>query len=164
MSFVICVGMARFDQIDLAILRNLQKDGRMTNVSLADSVGISAPPCLRRIKIMEKSGIISSYHAVVNPEAVGFSIRALCIVVLNSQAPGVVESFLRTVQACEYIRACFSSSGNESFILSIIARNLRDYDYVIRHVLQSSGVVMNVSSYIILNTHKDEFGLPIEVL
>lgn len=156
--------MARLDSVDVSILENLQKNGRMTNVCLAESVGISAPPCLRRLKLMEKKGVITSYHAVINPDSVGFSIRAVCVVTLASQSPEVVDAFIKLVNECSNIRTCFSSTGNEAFVLSIVARTLREYEKVVKNTLQKSGLVMNITSYINLNKHKDEFGVPVEAL
>ena len=153
-----------FDKIDIAILSNLQKHGRMTNVELAKRAGISAPPCLRRLKLMEKQGAILSYHAVINPEYTGFNIKAFCTVTLLSQSPKVVNDFLRIVEKEPNIRTCFSTSGNQSFILTIVAKDLREYEKVLKNKLQSSEVVSNITSYIILNTHKNESGIPIETI
>ena len=82
------------DSIDMVILGNLQQHGRMSNVHLAKKAGISAPPCLRRFKLMEDQGFLQGYHAIVNPELLGFTIKAFCIVSLVSQATETVSSFL----------------------------------------------------------------------
>ncbi|MBQ9335145.1 MAG: Lrp/AsnC family transcriptional regulator [Alphaproteobacteria bacterium] len=153
-----------FDKIDIAILSNLQKHGRMTNVELAKRAGISAPPCLRRLKLMEKQGAILSYHAEINPEFTGFSIKAFCTVTLVSQASPIVNDFLKIVEKEPNIRTCFSTSGNELFILSIVAKDLREYEKVLKNKLQNSNVVSSITSHIVLNTHKSEFGIPIETI
>ena len=150
------------DSIDIKILSNLQSYGRMSNVTLAKKVGISAPPCLRRFKIMEGKGILSGYHAVVNPELLGFTIRALCVVSLVSQSSTVVEDFLKLVNSESNIRSCFATSGNESFILNIVSKDLKEYEKILKDILHDSGIVSNISSYIMLNKYKDEFGIPIE--
>ena len=150
------------DSIDITILSNLQKYGRMSNVTLAKKVGISAPPCLRRFKIMEKQGILSGYHAVVNHELLGYTIKALCVVSLVSQSSNIVEDFLKIVNSERNIRACYATSGNESFILRIVAKDLKEYEKILKNILHDSGIVSNISSYIMLNKYKDEFGIPIE--
>ena len=77
---------SKLDKIDLQILHDLQADGRMTNVDLAHRAGISAPPCLRRVRALEEAGFIRGYHALVNPEALGFGVTVFAQVGLSSQA------------------------------------------------------------------------------
>ena len=95
------------DEIDIVILGNLQDSGRMTNVELAKRAGISAPPCLRRLKILEEEGVVSDYHAVINSEFLGFTIKSFCVVSLVSQSPKVVSDFLQIIGKERNIRACF---------------------------------------------------------
>ena len=118
-----------FDDIDVRMLDNLQKHGRMTNVELARKVGISPPPCLRRLRIMEKKGLLSGYHAIVDPEQTGFTVSAFCVVSLVSQASKTVDSFLQIVEKECNIRSCFSTSGNKSFVLTIVAKNLQSNSF-----------------------------------
>ena len=151
------------DSVDIVILDSLQKHGRMSNVRLAEKAGISAPPCLRRFKLMEHQGVLVGYHAVVNPELLGFTIKAFCAVSLTSQSTETVSSFLKIVEREPCIRSCFSTSGNEVFILTIVAKNLKAYEGILHGTLQSSGFVSNITSYILLNKHKDEFGIPLDV-
>ncbi len=151
------------DRVDMVILGNLQKYGRMSNVRLAEEAGISAPPCLRRFKIMEQQGFLQGYHAVINPELLGFTIKAFCIVSLVSQAMETVSHFLKIVEQECCIRSCFSTSGNEVFILTVVAKDLKSYEKILHGTLQSSGFVSNITSYVLLNKHKDEFGIPLEV-
>lgn len=151
------------DSIDMVILDNLQKHGRMSNVLLAEKAGISAPPCLRRFRIMEHQGFLQGYHAVVNPELLGFTIKAFCIVSLVSQAMETVGSFLKIVGREPCIRSCFSTSGSEVFILTVVAKDLKSYEGILHGTLQSSGFVSSMTSYVLLNKHKDEFGIPLEI-
>ena len=153
-----------FDDIDITILSNLQKHGRMTNVELAQKAGISPPPCLRRLKIMEKNGLLSEYHAVISSELTGFTVKAFCVVSLTSQSSDTVSDFLQIVEGSCNIRSCFSTSGSKFFILSIVAKDLREYERILKCTLQDSGIVSSIESYIVLSTHKDEFGIPIETL
>ncbi|MBQ7524771.1 MAG: Lrp/AsnC family transcriptional regulator [Alphaproteobacteria bacterium] len=151
----------KLDSVDMLILDNLQKNGRITNVDLARIAGISAPPCLRRLRLMEERGVVRGYHADVSLEVMGFDIRALCLLSLASQSPEAVSAFSAAIAAVTSVRACFSTSGNENFILYIVARDLRDYDDVLRQV-QSCGVVGSVKSYVLNNTYKNEPGIPID--
>ena len=151
------------DSIDMVILGNLQQHGRMSNVHLAKKAGISAPPCLRRFKLMEDQGFLQGYHAIVNPELLGFTIKAFCIVSRVSQATETVSSFLKIVERECRIRSCFSTSGDEVFILTVSAKDLKSYEGILHGTLQSSGFVSSIASYILLNKHKDEFGLPLEI-
>lgn len=161
MGNILFVMMMSLDSVDILILSNLQKHGRMSNVCLAKKAGISAPPCLRRFKIMERRGFLSGYHAVVDPELLGFTIKAFCVVSLVSQVSETIDSFLKIVEREDSIRSCFSTSGSEFFILTVVAKDLKEYEKVLQGKLQNSGFVSSITSYIALNKHKDEFGIPL---
>lgn len=154
--------MAKIDDIDKVILRALQEDGRITNVDLAEKAGISAPPCLRRLKLMEQGGIISGYHADVNPSAFDLQFKAICIVTLSSQDSKEVQRFLNSVKKSKNIRRCFSTAGNENFIFYIVARDLSDYEAILQRDLQASGLISRMKTYIMVNTHKNEHGIPLQ--
>lgn len=153
--------MVALDEVDKVILNALQKNGRITNVDLAMMAGISAPPCLRRVRLMEERGIIKSFHAVVDPKALGFFVKAICIVSLTSQSSEIVDKFLKIIDQNIYIRSCFSSPGAEFFVLVVVAESVRKFDSVLRKLFNKSEIVSKVSSYFLLNAHKNEFGVPI---
>ena len=155
--------MVTLDNIDKMILNNLQKNGRLANVDLAENAGISAPPCLRRLKLMEDRKIIMGYHADINPLSLSYFVRAICIVSLSSQFSADVKKFLDNILKSKNIRSCFSTSGNESFILTIVAKDLQDYESILKKEIQSSSVVSNIKTYVTLNKHKDDYGVPIEM-
>ncbi|MDR1034949.1 MAG: Lrp/AsnC family transcriptional regulator [Holosporales bacterium] len=155
--------MMRIDDIDISILANLQKNGRMTNVKLAKDARISAPPCLRRLKAMERNGIIAGYHAEINADAFGFGFRAICIITLTSQNPVDVEEFVNCVTKLKNIRYCFATPGNSDFILGIIAKNLEDYEDIIQKKIQNDGNIKSIKTLILMKKHKDEYGIPVEV-
>ena len=90
---------AKLDRIDRLILRNLQEDGRMTNVELARRASISAPPCLRRVRNLEETGVIAGYHADIDPVALGFGVMLFAQVGLSSQAEGDLRAFEELVEA-----------------------------------------------------------------
>lgn len=151
----------RLDSIDKTLLSILQKYGRITNVDLAERVGISAPPCLRRLKLMESSGVIKGYHAEVNPKVLDFNFQAICIISLVSQDSKDVNIFLSNIEKCKNIRSCSSTIGNENFILFIVAKDIHEYESILKKEIQSGGFVNSIKTYITVNRHKNEYGLPI---
>ena len=111
----------KLDRIDRRILKELQEDGRMTNVDLADKVGISAPPCLRRVRALEEGGFIRGYHADINGEALGFGVTVFAQVGLNSQAEADLRAFESLVQTWPEVRDCHMLAGETDFLLRIVA-------------------------------------------
>ena len=107
---------ARLDTIDRQILKELQDDGRMTNVELASRVGISAPPCLRRVRALERAGIIKGYHAELSPEALGYSVSVFALVGLNSQAEADLKSFEELIAKWDEVRECHMLAGEADFL------------------------------------------------
>ncbi|NQV95470.1 MAG: Lrp/AsnC family transcriptional regulator, partial [Sphingomonadales bacterium] len=95
------------DEIDLKILQRLQDDGRITNVELANSVGLTAPPCLRRMRALEDQGVINSYHAAINPTKMGYTITVFAMVSLKSQAETDLQAFEEHVQKLPEVRECY---------------------------------------------------------
>ncbi|MBQ8651387.1 MAG: Lrp/AsnC family transcriptional regulator [Alphaproteobacteria bacterium] len=155
--------MVELDKVDRLILNTLQNNGRMTNVELAEVAGISAPPCLRRLKLMSQRGIIQGYHAKINPNIMGYGLKVLCIITLNSQYINKIAEFIETVTKLKNIRSCFSTPGSESFVLEILARNLSDYEEILKAKIQKHEEIAEVKSYILLNTHKELPGIPIDI-
>jgi len=113
--------LARLDDIDWKILRELQGDGRMTNVELARRVGISAPPCLRRVRALEEAGFIKGYRALLDGKALGFEVTAFAMVHLSSQAEADLTAFEEFVRAQPIVRECWMLSGEIDFVLKYVA-------------------------------------------
>lgn len=151
----------KLDKIDKVILRNLQQNGRMKNVNLASKVGISAPPCLRRLRFMEQKGIITGYHASVDMECLGYTVKALCVVSVSSQASEDVDAFIDSITAVENVVKCLSTAGSEFFILEIVAKSLSEYERTLNLYLQSSNIIVEIKSFIIAREHKNKHGWPI---
>ncbi|MDR1233582.1 MAG: Lrp/AsnC family transcriptional regulator [Holosporales bacterium] len=154
--------MVRFDDVDVSILSNLQKNGRMTNVQLAKNAGISAPPCLRRLKTMEKNGVVVGYHAELNGTSLGYGFAAICIVSLVSQNSWDVSAFTNNIGKLKNVRHCFATPGNSEFVLVIVAKDLEDYEEIIQKKIQKDKNILNLKTYILMKKHKGEFGVPIE--
>ena len=111
----------KLDRIDRHILDDLQSDGRMTNVDLARRAGISAPPCLRRVRALEQGGVIKGYHAQVDSQALGFNVTVFAQVGLNSQAEPDLKAFEELVQSWPEVRECHMLAGETDFLLKIVA-------------------------------------------
>src|SRR5436853_5497359 len=115
---------ARLDAIDWKILKELQEDGRMTNVELARRVGISAPPCLRRVRALEEAGYIKGYRALLDEKRLGFEVTVFAMVHLASQAEADLAAFEAFVRSQPIVRECWMLSGEIDFILKCVAPNL----------------------------------------
>src|SRR5216684_7997852 len=111
------------DAIDRRILSELQADGRITNVELARRAGISAPPCLRRVRRLEEAGIIRGYHADSDPQRLGWEIIFFAIVGLESQKETVLSAFEKLVAGWSEVRECHMIRGGGDFLLRLVARD-----------------------------------------
>lgn len=152
---------AKLDRIDKKILQNLQVDGRMSNVELAKDVGISAPPCLRRVRALEKAGYIKSYHARIDPAVMGYGVTVFAMVKLTSQAEKDLEAFEKQIQEWEMVRECHMLAGDTDFLLKIVAKDWDNYQDFLTHKLTSAPNVTSVKSSLGIRSTKDEPGVPI---
>lgn len=149
------------DATDWKILRELQRDGRITNVELASRVGLSPPPCLRRVQALERAGIIAGYRALLDAEALGFDVRMFAFVGLKSQAEAELRGFEAWVAARPLVREAYAISGEADFLLKCIARDLGSLqDFIIRD-LTAAPNVENVKTTLILRVAKYDPGVPI---
>lgn len=153
---------SKLDKIDKKILQNLQQDGRMTNVELAKVVGISAPPCLRRVRALEEAGYIKSYHAQIDPSILGFSVTVFAQVRLESQAEKDLEVFEKHMASLSMVRECHMLAGEVDFILKIVAKDWDSYQEFLKQELTSAPNVVSVKSSLGIRSAKDEPGVPIE--
>ena len=151
----------RLDSIDWAILRELQADGSITNVELARRVGLSAPPCLRRVRALEQAGIIKSYRALLDPKALGFEIVCFAMVQLAAQGKAELAAFEDRVREWPIVRECWTLSGDVDFILKCVAPNLTAFQGFVSD-LTALPNVRNVRTALTLNLVKDEPLVPIE--
>ena len=152
----------RLDAIDLKILRDLQEHGRMTNVELARRAGISAPPCLRRVRALEEAGYIRGYHAQVEPEALGFEVLFFVLVGLDSQAQEVLSAFEDEMANWREVRECHMVRGAGDFLLKIVARNTA-HENEITTRLTSARHVTTVQSIQVIRSGKNRPGVPVDM-
>ncbi|WP_022727603.1 Lrp/AsnC family transcriptional regulator [Fodinicurvata sediminis] len=151
----------KLDRIDMRILKDLQAEGRMTNVDLAKRVGISAPPCLRRVRALEEAGYIKGYHAEVNAEALGFEVMFFALVGLDSQSEAVLQEFEETMAAWPEIRECHMARGPHDFLLKVVARNTA-HENELTQRLTSAPHVSTVLTVQVIRTSTDRPGVPID--
>lgn len=151
----------RLDSIDWAILKELQTDGSITNVELARRVGLSAPPCLRRVRALEKAGIIKAYRALLDPKALGFEVVCFAMVQLAAQGQAEIAAFETHVRAWPVVRECWILSGDIDFILKCAAPNLAAFQAFVAE-LTALPNVRNVRTALTLDLVKDEPLVPIE--
>ena len=154
----------RLDEIDRKILAELQADGRMTNVELAKRVGISAPPCLRRVRTLEEAGFIRGYHAEVDPRELGFEVQVFAMVGLVSQAEVDLSAFEERCNAWPLVRECHMLNGEVDFILKCVAPDLSTFQSFLTEDLTSADNVASVKTSLVIRGAKDEPGVPFEVL
>ena len=152
----------RLDAIDRKILRELQDNGRITNVELARRVGISAPPCLRRVRALEEAGFIKGYRALLEEKLLGYEVTVFAMVHLASQAEADLKAFEDFVHREPLVRECWMLSGEIDFILKCVAPDLRTFqDFVAR--LTAEPQVRNVKTSLTLRNSKDAAMVPMEL-
>ena len=153
---------AKLDKIDKKILENLQTEGRMSNVDLAKRVGISAPPCLRRVRALEEKGFIKSYHAKIDPVILGYGVTVFAMVKLTSQAEKDLTAFEKQIKAWPMVRECHMLAGDVDYILKIVARDWDSYQEFLTSHLTAAPNVTSVKSSLTVRSAKDQPGVPIE--
>ena len=152
--------LAELDAIDMRILAELQADGRITTVELASRVGLSAPPCLRRVRRLEEAGVLRGYHADVEPAAMGFEITFFAIVGLESQKQLVLDAFEAEVNGWAEVRECHMIRGGGDFLLRLVARDTA-HENALTARLTSAQNVLRVQTLQTIRTAKNAGGVPL---
>ena len=153
----------KLDSVDKQILHDLQESGRMTNVELAQNAGISAPPCLRRVRTLEKEGIIKGYHANVDGEALGYSVTIFAFVGLTSQAEADLRNFEDMIGQWDNVRECHMLMGETDFLLKIVAHDWDDFQAFLTGKLTPAPNVSHVKTALAIRSRKDLPGVPISL-
>lgn len=152
-----------FDRIDRQILDLLQNDGRMTNVELAERVGLTAPPCLRRVRALEEQGAIRGYHAALDPATLGYPITVFAMVSLRSQAQSDLAAFEAHIATIPEVRECHMLNGEIDFILKIVATDLRSFQEILTSHLTTAPNVAGVKTSLTIRTAKAAPGIPVMI-
>ena len=154
----------RLDDIDLRIIDELQRNGRMTNVDLARRVGISAPPCLRRVRALEQAGFIAGYHANLDPALLGFGVTVFAMVGLHSQAEADLQAFEARVESWPEVRECHMLNGDIDFILKCVAPDLASFQDFLTQKLTPAPNVANVKTSLTIRLSKKLPGVPVDLV
>ena len=150
------------DQFDRRILENLQQDGRSTNVELAGQVGLSPSPCLRRVRELEKAGVIRQYVALLEPSAVGIGVSVFAQVSLERQIEALLDAFEEAVRSRPEVVECYLMTGNHDYLLRIVVPDLNAYrSFVLDHLSKAPGVA-NIRSSFALKQVKYSTALPLD--
>ena len=152
----------KLDRIDLRILRDLQENGRMTNVDLAKQAGISPPPCLRRVRALEDTDCIRGYHADLNPAALGFGVTVFANVGLHSQAEADLLAFEKLVRSWPEVRECHMLAGETDFLIKIVSTDWDSYQKFLTTRLTAAPNVSVVKSALAIRTSTHRPGVPID--
>lgn len=151
----------KLDAVDRKILSCLQLEGRITNVELADRVGITAPPCLRRVRALEEEGYIKGYHADLNQDLLGYGLTVFAMVGLHSQAETDLRAFEEQAQGWPLVRECFMLNGEIDFILKIVAQDLAAFQQFLTGDLTPADNVASVKTSLTIRTSKHQPGVPL---
>ncbi|MBL8711386.1 MAG: Lrp/AsnC family transcriptional regulator [Alphaproteobacteria bacterium] len=153
----------KLDRIDRKILNDLQEQGRMTNVELAQRAGISAPPCLRRVRALEEAGVIKGYHADIDAGTLGFGVTVFAQVGLSSQSETDLKKFEDLVRSWPLVRECYLVSGEADFIMKIVAEDWDSYQKFLTSHLTTAPNVSHIKSALGIRTAKHKPGVPVDI-
>ncbi len=153
----------KLDRIDRKILHDLQENGRMTNVELAERAGISAPPCLRRVRALEEAGVIKGYHADIDASTLGFGITVFAQVGLSNQSETDLKKFEDLVREWPQVRECFLVSGEADYILKIVSEDWDSYQKFLTTHLTTAPNVSHIKSALGVRAAKYKPGVPVDI-
>ncbi|MWV29400.1 Lrp/AsnC family transcriptional regulator [Aurantiacibacter rhizosphaerae] len=154
--------MSTLDKIDRRLLAELQAEGRVTNVDLARRVGLTAPPCLRRVRSLEEDGVIRGYHADLDASKLGFAITVFAMVSLRSQAEEDLKAFEDHIAGLDEVRECHMLNGEIDFILKIVSKDLQSFQEFLTSKLTPAPNVASVKTSLTIRTAKHKPGVPLE--
>lgn len=153
----------RLDTVDWRILKELQADGSLTNVTLASRVGLSAPPCLRRVRALEQAGLITGYTALLDEAALGFELTAFAMVGLHNQAEAELRAFENRVLGWSIVREAYMLSGESDYMLKCVAKDLPSFQNFVLEELTAAPNVASVKTFLTIRRAKREPGVPLSV-
>ena len=156
------MSMANLDDIDRRLLGELQSEGRITNVELAHRVGLTAPPCLRRVRALEEEGVIRGYHAELDPSKLGFSITVFAMVSLKSQAEDALREFEVAMRDLPEVREVHMLNGEIDYILKVVSEDLQTFQSFLTGYLVNAPNVASVKTSLTIRTTKHEPGVPLD--
>ena len=150
----------KFDKIDLKIMKILQENSKITNLDLSKKIGLSPAPTLERVKKLEQSGIIKSYHALVDTQSIGLSVKTFVLVSLAWQKENALNAFLEKIKAIEEITECYIITGEADFLIKIICKDIPTYEQLLFKTLSQIEEIERLKTLMTLSTVKDSKLLP----
>ena len=151
----------KLDNIDRKILEILQTDAKITNFQLSKEVGLSPAPTLERVKKLEQSGIIKSYHAVLDKEKLGLGVNIFMLVTLSGHKQNLIKAFIDKINKINEVVECHHITGQGDFLLKIITKDIPSYQGLILEKLSQIEEIGNMQSMVSMSTFKDSKVLPI---
>ncbi len=150
------------DKIDFQILKILQENGRITNLQLSNEIGLSPAPTLERVRKLEHSGYINSYHALVDEEKLGLGIKTFIQISLDFHQKDTIQTFIKEIQAIKEVTECHHVTGQCEFLLKVYVRDIKSYEQLIMEKISRISVVKTFQTMMILSTNKKEPIVPLE--
>jgi DNA-binding Lrp family transcriptional regulator len=154
--------LVKLDLTDLRILRELQRDGSITNVALSKKVGISPPPCLRRVRALEEAGYIRGYYADIAADKMGFGITVFALVSLTNHSEGDIAHFSKLIENWPQVRECYLMTGDTDFLLKIVAEDWEVFQKFVTSQIVGSPNVAHVKSMPAMRRAKYAPGVPLD--
>lgn len=152
----------KLDKIDLKILKILQANSKITNLDLSKQIGLSPAPTLERVKKLEQSGVVESYHAQVSPSAIGLSVKTFVLVSLAWQKENALNNFLDKIKSIEEITECYIITGEADFLIKIICKDIPTYEQLLFKTLSQIEEIERLKTLMTLSTVKDSKVLPFQ--
>ena len=152
----------KFDKIDLKILKILQQNSKITNLDLSKKIGLSPAPTLERVKKLEANGIIKSYHALVDTQAIGLSVKTFVLVSLAWQKENALNAFLEKIKQIEEITECYIITGEADFLIKVVCKDIPTYEKLLFKTLSQIEEIERLKTLMTLSTVKDSKLLPFE--
>jgi len=150
----------KLDKIDLKILRILQDNSKITNLDLSKKIGLSPAPTLERVKKLEQSGVVESYHAKINPQTMGLNVKTFVLVSLAWQKENALNNFLDKIKEIEEITECYIITGEADFLIKIVCKDIPSYEQLLFKTLSQIEEIERLKTLMTLSTVKDSKVLP----
>lgn len=149
------------DAIDRRLLAALQEDGRLSATELADRIGLTTSPCLRRLRLLEETGIIRGYSALLDQVKLGFPVSVFVSIKLERQHEDAMQRFEAAVRRCPEVLECYLMTGPRDYLLRVVARDLADYERFVKETLTRIDGIANIESSFALGQVKHSNALPL---
>ncbi len=154
--------MNGLDKIDFKILKILQENGRITNIQLSMDIGLSPAPTLERVRKLEQTGIIESYHALVNEDLVGLGVTSYIQVSVNFEKKDAMNNFIKYINSIDEVVECHQVAGSSDFLLKAVVNDLKSYERLITQKISAINEISQLKSLMVLKTLKKSHSLPIK--